>query len=269
MRQDAESGDGVSLLGRGYGIDNLRDIGGVPLADGRHVRAGYLYRSAHLAHLTEQGRAWLRAHDVTLRIDLRRPQERALHPAPAWREPAPCLVVNGGNAHTAGSETPMAFIGGSDGDVATVRAQMHAAYRRFPFDEGLSRAYAHGFAGLADTTGAALVHCHAGKDRTGLFVALLLSLLGASRDAIVAEYMLSNDAELDIRVARTMASLARRGLSAREDVVRFALSVQADFLALSIATIEARCGSVASYLADHLHVDKARAAAITARLATN
>ncbi|MBD8607967.1 tyrosine-protein phosphatase [Aeromicrobium sp. CFBP 8757] len=157
---------------------NLRDIGGRPTTDGRTVATGRVLRSA-VPHADDHGPD---GHDwpPALVIDLRSPSEsRAGHPL----EAAGSRVVN----------VPL---------LAALRPGVAPA-------ESLSMLYrivlddaAHELVRLVDEvsreTGTVLIHCAAGKDRTGIAVALLLRLVGVPRDEVLHDYRLTEHALVEI-----------------------------------------------------------------------
>ncbi len=171
------------------GAPNFRDVGGLTAADGQMVRHGRVLRSGQLGQLhpedVEQLRHWLGA-DVCV-IDLRGARERARWPctlpeAVVHSLPIEPTVVHQLDALVAAGE-PLT-------ESAACRL-MSEAYRNFVrhghmqlravFDHVTARAGRP-----------VVVHCTAGKDRTGFMVAMLLAALGVGREPIVADYLLTN-----------------------------------------------------------------------------
>jgi protein tyrosine/serine phosphatase len=171
------------------GCFNVRDLGGLPTSDGRHIRWGALVRSDIPTRLTEAGRIALVDHGVRTVVDLRFPGEVEddWHAYPFQDEESRAAVVR---AH-------VPFNLGGDPDQME---QMHAAYRSATSRRELNRldidfnqiGIAAAVAAIADAApGGVLVHCHAGKDRTGAVVALTLSVLGVSDEDIADDYALT------------------------------------------------------------------------------
>lgn len=103
-----------------------------------------------------------------------------------------------------------------------------------------------------------LFHCSAGKDRTGLFAALLLTALGATRDLVVADYMLSDEYLRDSRTVRHLVGVMRRLLEiedAAADVVMPFLTVERQYLETALAAIETTHGTVTRYMEEALGLD--------------
>jgi hypothetical protein len=163
------------------GLDNVRDIGGLPVRGGGATRSGVLLRSAALRAVTPGDVAHL-VDELGLRLvlDLRTPWE--------IDRDGPSALAR------AGVETvALNFIGASReilpeaGDTTDPVVRNYLGYLSdHPANvaEGVRRiATANG--------GPTLVHCAAGKDRTGMLVALVLDAVGVERDAVVADYVLS------------------------------------------------------------------------------
>jgi hypothetical protein len=165
------------------GVDNVRDVGGLPLRDGGSTSPGVLLRSGSLHHVTPEDVAHLvEVFGLTLVLDLRTPRE--------IDRDGPTAVA------AAGVETvALNFIGqsrewlpetGDDTD------PLLRSYRGYLADHPENVVTAVRRLAAADT-GPALVHCAAGKDRTGTLVALVLDAVGVERDAVVADYALSSE----------------------------------------------------------------------------
>jgi protein tyrosine/serine phosphatase len=167
------------------GVLNARDTGGLP-ASGGSVRPGALVRSGVLNGLTPRGVQALTAHGVRTIIDVRAADEIADH----WdRYPLRDHPVVGYRnvSFTAGAEEQMRD------QVRAVygAAESRAEINRLDLDNHRA-GIASIVAAIADAPpGGVLIHCHAGKDRTGLVVALTLAAVGVSDEDIAADYALS------------------------------------------------------------------------------
>jgi protein-tyrosine phosphatase len=171
------------------GCYNVRDLGGLATADGHRVRWGALVRSDLPTRLTDTGRQTLLAHGIRTVIDLRFESEVSrdwdLYP----------FQDDLGQATVGYANVP--FNHGRDPDLDE---QVHAAYRSATSRMELNRhdidwnqvGIATAVAAIADAPpGGVLVHCHAGKDRTGAVVALVLSMLGVADEDIADDYALT------------------------------------------------------------------------------
>jgi protein-tyrosine phosphatase len=151
-------------------VANARDLGGWTLADGTRVPYGRVFRSGKLSNATAADLVAMRDLGIRASIDLRSTAEVRI----GGRDPGGPL----GLATTVSA--PMAGIASEDG------------YRNMIDKQKSSIATA--FRALADGSKYSfIIHCTAGKDRTGVMSALLLDLLGVSRPQIVDDYLLSTD----------------------------------------------------------------------------
>jgi protein-tyrosine phosphatase len=179
------------------GLQNFRDTGGTPLRDGGATRSGVLYRSEALSALTPTGLDALAASDIGVIADFRTAVERGMA-ADLLPESRPFRVVE--LPLLEGALTGMAQQAPVTDDPEAARAAIAAAVAKIP---ALGDLYvsmlgqgAASFAQLArlvaaatdDQPTAVLVHCTAGKDRTGVAVALMLEAAGAERAAVVEDY---------------------------------------------------------------------------------
>ena len=164
------------------GCFNFRDIGGYPTTDGRSLRWGRYYRAGRQDRMTEEDLEKLRSLGISTQIDLRRPDEAA-EQGPG---PLPDMGVEYHN---------IAVIpeGGSDelsrlvGDTA-ISGRRYLGYLEFGPSSWLRM-----FELFAQASSHPIViHCTAGKDRTGVSTAFLLSVLGVDRALIEADYILTN-----------------------------------------------------------------------------
>lgn len=236
------------------GLINFRDIGGYRTQGGRLLAMGRIFRSAHLAELDEAGQAQLCALGLRAIVDLRNPAERRRG---ASRLPADfsgtILAVSDtvdGDALHVDAVLALAVEGGDARDI------MIRSYRRAPFAADRIMLFSAYFDMLAKGGFPVLIHCTAGKDRTGMLVALTQYLLGLGWDDIVAEYLLTMQ---DIgRLSHSIETwLARQypDLRLERTVLDALVGVDADYLAAGFDSIRQVHGSVEQYLEDALGLD--------------
>ncbi len=210
------------------GGSNFRDLGGYRTADGRTVRRGAVFRSAHLGALTEADRAALGQLGVRTVVDLRGVNEAA--ETPHRIEGTGARIIGAHIEPGVGEKIRLAIEDGS----ATPFLMMQFLtehYRDYP--RRCAPGFRTLFATLSDGTRRPLVfHCTAGKDRTGFASALLLTLLGVPWNDVVEDYLRTNDLwtghigrypELDIDTRAAIIEARRPYLEAAFEVV------QADF----------------------------------------
>lgn len=235
---------------------NFRDCGGYATCDGARVRWGRLYRSGLLHGLAHDSLATLGALGLRSVIDLRRNDERALHPNPAFPS-----HVRRYEWDTGVESSPLGEYAFTGTDAANrARETMLRMYARMPYR--LQARFAGVFEALAQAgEGATIVHCTAGKDRTGVAVALVLAVLDVPRADIMADYALTN-AAVDLRAqleqrrsnAAGLASSADRMRQLPADALDAVLTAHPDYLAASLDAIAERHGSVHAYVREELGV---------------
>ena len=248
------------------GIHNFRDYGGYDTPHGR-MRRGILWRSGQHGAATPTDLAGVSALGIATVIDLRGDSER--REMPCLRHDAFDGLVLFAPGETAGTElAPHEEAGFGIATADHARAAMKALYAAMPHREVLVRSLTLYFDALATRDGASLLHCLAGKDRTGLAAALLHRLLGVNDDDIMADYLLTNTAGDPARRIASAADSIRQRYGARmsDEAIVALMSVEADYLHTALDAIERDHGDVETYAADVLRVDAARRAAIRERL---
>ncbi|RZK72911.1 MAG: tyrosine-protein phosphatase [Rhodococcus sp. (in: high G+C Gram-positive bacteria)] len=157
-------------------LPNLRDLGGLPASDGRRTRPGVLYRSALPAPGDSRPTA-VAEWPVRTVVDLRSPREFATRAHPLQSD---CTAV-----HLISLLTDTEVAAPSQG------ARLADIYQGILINAGKQLADVLQVAATAP--GPVLLHCAAGKDRTGIAVALLLRIAGVEPDDIIADYVLTNE----------------------------------------------------------------------------
>jgi protein-tyrosine phosphatase len=162
------------------GVPNFRDLGGYRTVDGKYTRWGLMFRSGNLAKLTEKDLAYLKPMNVRLVCDFRLDFERKNAPTAWTGEGAPEVML-----------LPMDTYSNLPPEAEKdINVRMDAVYKRFPIESAPEMKQA--FQRIAKGDLPAVVHCSAGKDRTGMFVAFLLTALGVPRETAVQDFLASN-----------------------------------------------------------------------------
>lgn len=183
------------------GAVNARDVGGLPVAGGGHIRTGRLLRSDNLQELTPADvRELVDRRRLRAVADLRTAAEVEREgPGPLADEPRVAVhhlslfpeVGERTDVAATEDEPDDALLPWQDKQGEQARSSAQATYLRYLEDRPDSIVAALRL--IASTDGATLVHCAAGKDRTGVVVALALAEVGVGRDAIVADYLATGE----------------------------------------------------------------------------
>ncbi|HYD86594.1 MAG TPA: tyrosine-protein phosphatase [Vitreimonas sp.] len=234
-------------------ILNFRDYGGWETPHGKITR-GKLFRSASFHDATEADIAKLNTMDLRFLVDLRRPEERAHEPS-KWSNESCRIIFNdeGGGGHALPPH--LVALMQSELTPQSTRDYMLSLYREIPFDPRLVGLYRDWFAALGEG-GAGVVHCAAGKDRTGIICALTLTALGVDEDAIFADYEFTNEAvDLEARMPRIQQRIEERlGRKLDSAALKPMLGVHVDYLREALNAIDAKYGSALNYIEQELGV---------------
>ena len=241
------------------GAGNLRDFGGYALEDGSgRVRRGMLFRSNRLSQLSPADVEVLDATGIETVFDLRSPKERDADPT-AWRR--------GGLAfHTWPPGHKRRLV-----DMALEYPQTEAGARQLMLDfyAELPRTLGHAFGGImaiiADGGAPCVMHCSAGKDRTGMAAALVLSALGVPRETVLDDYAMTD------RIAANEDDMARSLFTGRDggekakgalrkafppEAIAVMRSARPEFLEAAFAGIAREFGTMPEYF-ESIGVDAA------------
>ena len=202
-------------------MNNLRDLGGYPAAGGRVTAWERLLRGDNPTGLSEKDIEWLVDRDITTVIDLRSEEETKRKP------------------DQLAGETDFRYF----------HAPMLGGERMPNLERDVGRGYFQVLDRkesacrilrlIAEAPGGVLFHCTAGKDRTGMVAALLLSLAGVSREDILADYQVSEI---------YLAEIIRRIRMSVPDLVPFAGMSKSKYMAECLALLDEAYGSVSGYL---------------------
>lgn len=246
-------------------IRNLRDFGGYRLAGGGFVANGRLFRSGDTSDASDADLAMLQRISPRVLADLRGTSEREKAPC-RWPEGLDARLVepHGESARMAFHEEAAAEVT----DAATMREQFATRYEDLPFRPQLQQVYGDYLDALAQTSGASLVFCTAGKDRTGFIVAVLQTLLGVHRDDVMEEYLRTNSApDRHAQVERLRDQIEHRfGKGLSEEAIQVVTRVDPIFLSRAIGAVCERYGSVEAYAAEALRCPPARVEALRRNL---
>ena len=231
------------------GAINFRDLGGYRTADGRHVKWGRVFRSGALSGLSDGDLETLKQIGLRQVFDLRLADEIALAPdrLPQGAEYVP-LSVKTESSELRRLLALLLYFHRLDTLVL-------ASYTRVMIERN-APLIGQLFRRLADEQGKpAVIHCTAGKDRTGMVAALLLLALGVPEATVIADYSLTNHAYDTIYqiVAEQSRSLARFGLTV--DDMQPLLLANPETLKAALHYLHEHYGSVENYLRHRAGMD--------------
>src|SRR5688500_9342174 len=173
-------------------LDTFRDYGDYASAAGRRIAGGRLFRSAHHARASDADLQRLAGLGIAAVVDLRRPGERREQPS---RRPPGFAGQVVESSHDDGREAPhITFLKSDDLTIDAGRRFMTGVYRELAFEPAHLDLFARYFRALGEAGGPVLIHCAAGKDRTGLLAALTHHLLGVHPDDMIEDFLLTNTA---------------------------------------------------------------------------
>ncbi|MFT4077087.1 MAG: tyrosine-protein phosphatase [Asticcacaulis sp.] len=244
------------------GGNNFRDIGGYATADGHHVKWGTLYRSASLGQVTPEGFAYLKSLGIKTEIDFRSTDERQTDPN-IW--PADMGVTTYAEDY---SNPSSAFAALMSPDVTAdkARTMMSSFYAQAPFQ--FASQYKRMFRQIIDGNTPLVYHCTAGKDRTGVATALILTVLGVSRETATEDYLLSNQYYKPVMPQPGSQASAQMAFFMKlpPDVVKAMMGVDAQYLNSAFNAIDQREGGMARYVHEDLGLTDADVALLKRRL---
>lgn len=220
---------------------NFRDLGGYRAADGRTVAWGKLYRSGSMVGLTPADVEYLGRLGIRTVCDFRTSKERADEPN-KWAQTAGIDYWTR-DYEMSGGDLARLFRGGAD--AAQARAAMISLYRELPYEQ--AEAYKTMFRKMLDGQVPLAFNCSAGKDRTGLAAALILMALGVPRDAVMADYQLT-DRYLPAAMARDKAAASQMLAAIPRDVLGAVMVADPAYLNAAFDEMTSRNGSPERYL---------------------
>ena len=243
------------LLAGGH---NFRDLGGYTNRHGQTVARGRVFRSGLLTHLTDDDHQVMNDLGIRVICDLRTTKERAARPSRLPRAPAFAVWERDHVSSTADLVSRMAKPGFGGDDT---RHMMTDLYRELAYEQAPS--YKAIFEKLSQGELPLVFHCSAGKDRTGIAAALVLTALGVPYDTVRQDFLLSNGAP----GMETLAGSLSPGLNRLPpDVAAPLIGVEGVYLDNAFEQLRKDYGSVEGYMQQELGVGPGEIAALRKRM---
>ncbi|SFE50878.1 tyrosine-protein phosphatase [Thermoflexibacter ruber] len=230
---------------------NFRDLGGLKTADGKTVAWGRIFRCGDMGKLSDNDLQMIAQQNIKHVVDFRNEQEVAQSPDkyPAnyeikrvWTSISP--------SNDEGMKQLYVVMSNPNAMADDVERVFEGFYQQMPNN---IKNYAPFFNTLleANENESVLFHCTAGKDRTGLGAALILSVLGVPEETIIQEYYLSN---------RYTKYLANTGMLSqiKPAIANVLAGVQRKYIIASLNVIKAKYGSVINMLEQEIGLDQSK-----------
>jgi protein-tyrosine phosphatase len=242
------------------GTSNFRDLGGYRTAEGGRTRWGLVFRSDAPHRLTSTDLAAVSRLGLRVVYDLRREEERSRAPSALPGDVRRELLTIGGTAAKTKEITDLI----AAGQLAAVPDDFLVRVYQVLAQSG-AQAFGRLLTGLAEPGGLpALFHCTAGKDRTGMSAALLLSALGVDEATVLDDYELSATFYTERQMAKLRPRLADAGIDVERYRAVFAAPRHA--MATLLATLRERHGTIEGYLLEQAGVTHQTLSVLRARL---
>lgn len=256
---------------------NFRDLGGYETVDGRNVKWGKVYRSGVMNDLTPGDYAYLNGLGIKVVCDFRNAGERANEPT-NWSAGAIDYLTFPDSMDTGDNSALFTVFQKADVTAEDVAASMAAAY------PGIARDHAAMYEAMFDRLAAGEVplafNCSAGKDRTGVAAAFILTVLGVPKETVLADYAMSDkvvDYMKEFTAAPTPAAEPASAAEAAANPYAFLAQLPPEivaplmrsdprYLEAVYADAEAKHGSVIDYIKTELKVTDAEIENIQALL---
>ncbi|WP_242677018.1 tyrosine-protein phosphatase [Streptomonospora litoralis] len=245
---------------------NFRDLGGYRTRGGGRVRSGVAYRSGALDRLDDADLAALRDLGIRQVVDLRTVFERENN-ADLLPDGADYIPLDVQGDHSTGADLVEVLTDPSRaesvfGDGGATRF-MHEVNRILVTGEEARAGYAEAVRRIAAGPGPTVVHCTAGKDRTGWAAALVLELLDVPRETVFADYLASNDRLAGLRAA--MRDISEQS-GVDPELVWPMVECRRSYLEAAYTEVEEAFGSFEAYAAEGLGLAQSTIDALRGRM---
>lgn len=233
---------------------NFRDFGDYKTINGARIKPRRLLRSAHLSNASSEDLAAIEALGIGLIVDLRYRPERKRQPNrwPESQSPVRFEYPDGPEMKKAKIAPHEMFIREDLREPEDARKYMQKSYYTRPHEPGFKKVFGDTLRYMANTGKPILIHCAAGKDRTGTLAALIHGALGVNKETIMSDYMLTMDAvDVDSFLEPAAAMMSERyGRDYDPESLRPMFGVEPSYLESSLQAI----GDMDQYLSEVLEL---------------
>ncbi|MFS4488503.1 tyrosine-protein phosphatase [Dietzia kunjamensis] len=240
-------------------VHNFRDVAGpgYALRPSGSMARGLVYRSTTLA-VGDDDLAVLEKLGVSTVVDLRTGAEIDKQPdvVPAGAEYLPIDVLGG---HTSAATLSASGLAGAE----EARREMAATYERFVVGDHERRAFGRAVHALAVSSGPAIVHCTAGKDRTGWVSALVQLVAGVREEDVIADYLLTQEMSADF--VSSIRTYVQAELPDKLEAIEVLIGVEEANLRRSLDALAREFGDARRYLVEGAGVEEAAVDELSAR----
>lgn len=245
------------------GPQNVRDLGGFEMEDGRRILPGRLIRSCELARLTDNDkRILLEEHHLHTIVDFRTEMEKMQVPDPElpgvknlWIPVVDESMLGVTKEAGADQDTVQQLMVQIKAGQITTEHFMQNLYRNIVLSDHAAKAYHHFFDVLLNRDrGAVLWHCSAGKDRAGMGTMLLLTALGAPRELILEDYLMVNVFLKDNIEYNRQRIIEKTGSEELADAMTGLFSVKRSYAEYAFDVMEKQFGSAENYLTEMIGI---------------
>lgn len=240
-------------------VHNFRDVAGpgYALRPSGSMARGLVYRSTTLA-VGDDDLAVLEKLGVSTVVDLRTGAEIDKQPdvVPAGAEYLPIDVLGG---HTSAATLSASGLAGAE----EARREMAATYERFVVGDHERRAFGRAVHALAVSSGPAIVHCTAGKDRTGWVSALVQLVAGVREEDVIADYLLTREMSADF--VSSIRTYVQAEIPDKLEAIEVLIGVEEANLRRSLDALAREFGDARRYLVEGAGVEEAVVDELSAR----
>lgn len=225
---------------------NFRDVGGLPLNDGGHVRSGLFYRAEGPKNFIDRHLQNLKALGIRTIFDLRSDGERDRDPHDWQNDDCQWLHLDMNTDLRAADTTEWERLR-DDPDPALSRKVMGQNYQAMP--AALLPHWSQISGAFIEGAVPALINCTAGKDRTGVAVGLLLTMIGVEREAIIADYLKSDifGQNMVLQGSIEQGFMDSFGFMPNQAAIDALIGVDANYVIAALDQVVAQWGGIEGY----------------------